>query len=150
MSKKICVNCGEVIAEGSDYCEKCGYNPSLSNDTSEKIAPPLPERTLKNKKKIPGKGFGITSLVTGIIALFYGVYFVYGMSKIQLVFSLRKLIFYMFFYIIDFAVIAIVFGIIARMKGYINNISKTSIGLGIIALCCVFVAVMNYFQYNGI
>jgi hypothetical protein len=70
-----CTKCGSPLAEGSMFCTQCG-NPV----GAQQPYPPTYYNAVK--PKVPGRGFGISSMVLGIIGLFYS--FVYFLGAVTL------------------------------------------------------------------
>ena len=56
-----CRNCGTQYIDGSVACPRCGAPTGMQ--------PPMPYMPYV-KPKVPGKGFGITAMVLGIVGLF--------------------------------------------------------------------------------
>ena len=84
-----------------------------------------PEYIRYNKPVVPGLGLGIASMVIGIISCF-------------------------FFYLIVPSILAIIFGVISKGKGYKRGMSSVGILLGSLSLVllvlCILFIVINFFM----
>lgn len=103
---KFCSNCGKEINENAVICVNCGV--AVNNMVS-------------NKKKTPGKGLGIASMVLGIIAIFYGM--------ISILMSTVLLMAGEYFYFEEKIIVSIVFNFLP----FILSIIGISLGLGSIS-----------------
>ncbi len=133
-----CTNCGTAYTEGAVACPNCGY-PTGSQ--------PQVQYVQYVKPKVPGRGFGITSMVLGIVGLFYGFYLMIGcialsaavsfgeiISEMLLVFMFEVLLFS------SLSIMAVAFSITAKNRGYINGISKSGTVMGVIGLAMYLIS----------
>ena len=89
---------------------------------------------------VPGRGFGITSMVLGIIGLVYGFLLMCSVDSISEInhyedFSeiLSEMIAVILVYS-SLSIMAVIFGSCAKKRGYINGISKSGFIMGWIGL----------------
>ena len=172
-----CKNCGANVPEGSAFCQNCGQNmqeTSFGNQNSG-----FYENGNYSMNSIPnqfdsstapaGKGFGIASLVLGIIGILGGFYdFIYALEMKLIPYeellnvimgygnfsdsfgSMDNFVSYMVNFMHVFAIIlcvmglilgvlALLFGIKAISKGYKRGTSVTGTVLGAI-ICLLTVA----------
>lgn len=127
-----CTNCGTPYNEGAVVCPNCGYPTG---------AQPQVQYVRYVKPKVPGRGFGITSMVLGIVGLFYGFYLMIGCIALAVAASLSEiisvmLVAFMFEVLIfsSLSIMATAFSIAAKNRGYINGISKSGTVMGVIGL----------------
>lgn len=108
-----CHHCGSCIAEEAAFCPNCGIKLQLEPVQEEQpryTAPepvPVVEQPVKQADE-PGKGFAIAGLVCGIVSIFY----------------LR----------IITGVLGLIFGRIARSRGYRKGMSTAAITCGAVGL----------------
>ncbi len=108
------------------------------------------------KKKIPGRGFGISGMIMGILAVVYGVVpflniitvdFSYNRINAQL--HLTNLLMNM--YPIIFAALALIFGVASRGRGYKSGQSTSAIVMGVISLAfCAITIVLSAFKLSAL
>ena len=107
-----CHHCGSCIAEEAAFCPNCGIKLQ-SDPVQEAVEPcrytaaPVIEQQGK-KADEPGKGFAIAGLVCGIVSIFY----------------LR----------IITGALGLIFGLIARSRGYRKGMSTAAITCGAVGL----------------
>jgi len=148
----VCPNCKNAVASQVTYSQPQYYQQPVNPQYYQQ--PPQPMYVVK--QKTPGKGFGITSMIMGSIAAlyaFYAILFCFAFSTVNTMldntaigFSTDappKFIFeYMtnalsitiFVYILIFAVLALVFGLCAKKRGYNTGITKSGLIMSIISL----------------
>lgn len=70
-----CKNCGRQLDDGAAFCTGCGAPaaPSTQPQTQPQPLYVQPQVVYVQKPKTPGRGFGITSMVLGIIGGFYSI-----------------------------------------------------------------------------
>ena len=104
------------------------------------------------KPKIPGRGFGIASMVLGIIGL------VYSISSLDTATEVANIVGNDYFGLYDFAfnigaiigilifsvlsILALIFSGSARKRGYRNGVSTSGLVMGIIGVIFYFISVM--------
>ena len=155
-----CSSCGAQMEDTSAFCLQCGAQRVASTQ------PPLyPQPVYYVKPRIPGRGFGITSMVLGIIGLAYGLYllivsvvieevvsistptYLYGTdaSAFTSAFNTGMIIGLVISYLLysSLSIMAVCFAIPARKRGYDNNISKSGLVMGAIGIAlyvlCIFI-----------
>lgn len=145
----ICSTCGWSVDSGSPFCRNCG---APSKNFSVHHFPELygmPPIVPCGKPKIPGRGFGITSMVLGIIGLVYALIF----SLLITVEITESSYSYYTYYnpaeeylpaLIIIAVmplLAVIFGGVSKKRGYRCGVSTAGISTGIVGLCAVSAAI---------
>ncbi len=100
-----CPKCGAANADGSTKCAACGVEFQTPN-----AAPNfgMPNMVPMNPVAAPGKGLAIAGLVCGIVSFFFAG--------------------------IILSILAIIFGGVAKSKGFRGGMATAAIVLGIIAL----------------
>lgn len=71
MNARFCSQCGSPISEGAGFCQKCGA--PVAHQTVQQQAPVQQQIVYVTKQPVPGKGFGISSMVMGILSLVYTI-----------------------------------------------------------------------------
>ena len=120
---KYCSKCGKEAMEEAIVCTGCGCP---FND------PP----SIQYKKIIPGRGFGISSMVMGILGVLYGftaLNSVYTMPEYTSISTGLPII---------LAVLALVFGSISRNRGYKKGQEKAGIVLGVVSLALYIITII--------
>lgn len=117
-----CPECGKEISDQAVSCPHCGY-------------PLKPDATLVTvKKRTPGRGFAITGLVLGIFGVVYSPVF----PTLLLSGSLSKETIYQFLSplasIAVVGILALVFGILARIQGHKATRGSAAIVMGSITI----------------
>ena len=148
----VCPNCKNAVASHVTYSQPQYYQQPVNPQYYQQANQPV----YVVKQKTPGKGFGITSMIMGIIAVFYAFYSMilcFAFSAVNTIIdnpsmgfpseAPPKFIFeYMtnalsitiFVYVLIFAVLALVFGLCAKKRGYNAGITKSGLIMGIISL----------------
>lgn len=129
MEHKFCASCGSSLKENYQFCGKCGTRVFVNRHTIR------PYNT-----KIPGRGFGISSMVLGIIGTFYSIYLLFG--TISAINTLEALSFdtdvsaivpaILLFAILP--LLALIFGATAIKRKYKCGISISGLVLGAVGL----------------
>ena len=145
-----CRNCGTQYIDGSVVCPRCGAPTGVQQ-------PPMPYMPYV-KPKVPGKGFGITAMVLGIIGLFYGLYLLaatiiaaeayssysyyggYYSSSVSSVLSSSFIVTLVIFS--SLSIMATAFGGAARSRGYRNGVSTSGVVMGVIGLIAYLIAIL--------
>lgn len=146
-----CSKCGAAQNEGTTFCANCGTR--LDQPAQQPYNQPYqqfyPQQVVYVKPKVPGKGFGITAMVLGIVGLVYAVLMCF--SAIHLANIANNLVIeYIARYVMgvliysSLAILGIVFGIQAQKRGYINGVSKSGVITGIIAAIFYFIAAIIF------
>lgn len=138
------------------------------------IVQPVYYPVYAGRPKVPGKGSGITSMIFGIFGIVYAsmlslialqaiLYsFVYDSGVIDIYKNMKMIIVRFFdsdnieniigivFTCLVCTILAFVFAIVSRSKGYRNKISKSGLILSIISFALIFVfAVFTGYAYNN-
>jgi len=100
-----CPKCGAANADGSTKCATCGVEFQVPNAMPGMGMPPMTPMTPAAQ---PGKGLAIAGLVCGIVS-----FFCFG---------------------IVLSILAIIFGGVAKSKGFRGGMATAAIVLGVIAL----------------
>jgi len=156
---KFCAQCGNAVNETDNVCSQCGYvlnpnanvnlgnnNATQNNTTYNTVSPnQQPAQIYVTKVPVPGRGFGISSLVLGIISLVYSI--VLLMPIINYANALERHSFYsqskhellssMFAPVAVFAIIgllALIFGVCAKGRGYKRGPGSAGLILGLLSL----------------
>lgn len=152
-----CANCGNSLAEGTAFCPKCGV--ACGGTQPQNV---VYQQVVYVKEKIPGRGFGITSLVLGIVGLVYAVILFFSMMMVNAVSGIVGT--YSDFDRVGFAaatgfafvlailiysipsILAVIFGIVSEKRGYHSGIRKGGfitgcIGLILYVLSCILAIV---------
>lgn len=97
------------------------------------------------KAKTPGRGFGISSMVLGIIGLFYAFSGISALNELMYLTQFAEEA------VIDFVatlivigimpLLAVIFGICGRKKGYKNGVSLSGLIMGIIGLALIVIEI---------
>ncbi len=139
-----CPTCGNLVPDNSTNCPHCGSYIYVNT-------------YMQVKPVTPGRGFGITSMIMGILALIYAIipfsaamsiassrskYDIvrYGYSYVSR--NVTEIIFAASMPSIIFSILALVFGGVAMSKGYKRGQSKSGVVMGIIALALFFIALI--------
>ena len=168
MSTKYCPICGNAAQENDTICKACGnaFAPQQSQYQQPMYQqppyqqppyqqPPYPQQQPYNqapqyypyqayqKVKIPGRGFGITSMIMGILSLVYS-------TPLMSLLSIPEFENFRFddivansafcvlaFYVSIFVILGLIFGFNALSRGYKNNVSKSGLIMSGIAIAIV-------------
>ncbi len=110
----LCKNCGTLNDPNSKFCTSCGANLSLTNEGDTPVTPQPTYDAYNTEPQYPvqnpqdGKGFAIASLVLGIVS-FFCFAFIAG-------------------------TLGIVFGVVAKNKGYKGGMATAGIVCGAIGI----------------
>lgn len=135
-----CNNCGTQVSENAKFCENCGKSINAQYYTQPQHTQQYPQYQYVQyvRPKVPGRGYGISSMILGIIGLLYAFYFVLG--TFALMFALRDsggargaLLITMLIFS-SLSIMATAFSIAAKNRGYINGISASGSIMGVIGL----------------
>lgn len=138
---QFCSKCGTAMEEGASFCPNCGN----ATNSAPQAAPAVSTAVLV-KPKVPGRGFGISSMVLGIIGLVYSLYCMSAanlISEFASFFSMgEELIGTLVVYSV-LSILAICFGVAAKNRGYQNGVQKSGLVMGIIGLCIYAIAIIQ-------
>jgi len=171
-----CSSCGAQMDDNAVFCLNCGAQkaaPAPAPAPAQAQAPVQPQAPVYQqpvyqqpqapvyqqpqatvyqqpmyvKPKIPGRGFGISSLVLGIIGLVYG--FIFMIDVIAMLdyywFDFEYILEGMIVPLVIFSVLSILsvsFGAAGFNRGYRNGVCKSGLVLGIIGLCMYVLSVV--------
>lgn len=164
-----CSSCGAQMDDNAVFCLNCGAQKAAPAQAPvQPQAPvqapayqqpvyqqpvyqqPVYQQPMYVKPKIPGRGFGISSLVLGIIGLVYG--FIFMIDVIAMLdsywFDFDYILEGMIVPLIIFSVLSILsvsFGAAGFNRGYRNGVCKSGLVLGIIGLCTYVLSVVLCF-----
>ncbi len=139
---KYCSKCGNLLTDEAAFCTNCG----------SKIQVPTPSNIMYQqvvcvKPKVPGRGFGISSLVLGIIGGFYSFVLFIGFSSLlemPLSYNMSTLSALLSGIIVYgvLPVLALIFSLVSKHKGYKNGISTAGLVLGILGTVFILLAII--------
>jgi len=135
MGSVFCSSCGNPIPAGSAFCGKCGAPVNRAGGNGTTI--------IYTREKVPGRGFGISGMILGIIGLVYAVAFLGMVNEFSELFDIIDLDIPLVAYFV-YAVmpaLGVIFGYCAHKRGYRCGISTSGIVLGIIGLICILLAI---------
>ena len=148
MSMIRCSECGKEISDKAYVCPNCGL-PLKQMDSYVAV-----------RKKIPGRGFGISGMIMGILGVVYSPLMLIGLAS--LMFFTQNNSSYMIFEqnsapglsmipavaeISIFGILAVVFGFVSRHKGYKKGQSTAALIMGFItiAICIAVILICIFF-----
>ena len=138
MAIVLCPECQKEISEKAVTCPHCGYplKPSAPNHSS--VQAPVVQ-----KRKIPGRGFGITSMVLGIISIVYVPFLVGKLLQIpaQILLEFEATPFELLLVISVLSVPALVFGVLSLCRKYKGPAWAGTILSSISLLSCILALV---------
>lgn len=166
-----CSSCGAQMDDNAVFCLNCGAQkaapaPAPAPAPVQAQAPvqpqqpvyqqpvyqqpvyqqqPMYQQPMYVKPKIPGRGFGISSLVLGIIGLVYGFIFLIDVVAMMDTWYISSLLEEMIAPVVIFSVLSILsvsFGAAGFSRGYRNGVCKSGLVLGIIGLCMYVLSVV--------
>ncbi len=146
MATVFCSNCGQQIDDQQRFCPNCGAPTQPSGQAPVYFAQPQPVM-YAIKPKIPGRGFGITSMVLGIIGLVYSVIaFVEALVLINADYryvedAAGSVVGVSVVYSI-LSILALIFGCCARGRQYKNGISASGITMGSIGITLYLLSII--------
>lgn len=165
-----CRECGAQLTEQAKFCAKCGVptgninqeeqsqsqqNQEQSSQAQQGQQPQQPQQPVVQyvKPKIPGRGFGIASMVLGIIGLVYSISSLDTATEIannfgndyfgmyyDIAFNIGAIIGILIFSVLS--ILALIFSGSARKRGYRNGVSTSGLVMGIIGVIFYFISVM--------
>ena len=162
---KTCTSCGKDLADEMNFCPACATAVAETVSMQQLQYAQQPTQLQRTKpSKVPGRGFGITSMILGIIGLILSVplisiYFditirwpsnaaLYNETFVEAVAYLSAGAALMFAFLCVlavcflFGILALCFGCIARRKGYRCNISHSGLLMGVIVLAVCVLGIM--------
>ena len=128
-----CQNCGTQVSDGAAFCANCGTPVAAASQAAvnqpavnQPVFQPIAQPVVMVKPKAPGRGFGISSMVLGIIGLIYGFILLinaYDISTEQLP---------IIFIYSSLPILSLCFAPAAFKRGYRNGVSISGLFMGII------------------
>lgn len=162
-----CRECGAQLTEQAKFCTKCGVPTGNINQEEQSQSQQNQEQSSQAqqgqqhqqpvvqyvKPKIPGRGFGIASMVLGIIGLVYSISSLDTATEIannfgndyfglyyDIAFNVGAIIGILIFSVLS--ILALIFSCSARKRGYRNGVSTSGLVMGIIGVIFYFISVM--------
>ena len=150
-----CIKCGTELKEEAFFCAHCG-NPVLQSVSSDQSVPICPktyetaEENLQTEPRKAGRGFAISSMVLGAVGACYAFLALISCTPDSDATSMLMLI----GTVSGLSVLALVFSIIARVRGWKNGFSKAGmitglIGVALYLFVAITVSVHGFFEVNG-
>jgi len=120
-----CPECGKSISNTALSCPNCGYQLKSAN--------------VQYKIITPGRGFGITSMIMGILSIVYGFITLSSVTGMPNPSSSDS--YFASIIPITFALLSLIFGFFSYSRGYNKGPQKTGIILGVftLVLCITFI-----------
>ena len=134
MQPRFCNYCGAALPEGAAFCPAC-QQPVSSQPVVHYYV----------KQKVPGRGFGISSMMLGIVGVFYSVLFLVVSNNTTENISNAPLTFTSLYTTVVYAVpsiLAIIFGFASRNRGYRNGVSTSGLFLSCIGLFASLLSIL--------
>ena len=127
-----CSHCGKQLEDGALFCSGCGARQGQAEVRTVYLTKP----------KVPGRGFGISSMVLSIIGLVYSWVFVSSVGSFLFVEYTNDMWYYdLWTSLLTMAVVysslpilGVVFGCVSKKRGYKNGISTSGLVMGVIGL----------------
>ncbi len=151
-----CPECGNQISDQAVSCPVCGYPirqpiPGYAAGQPAYHVPQQPQVIVYPRPKVPGRGFGISGMVLGIIGAVYSIPTL--LSVLVTLFSDPELITTILPLAIEvgiMGILALIFGISARARGFKRGQSVAAIILSVLPiLSLAFTAVLTLLsQFN--
>jgi len=166
MVQRFCPKCGTQLIDNASFCHICGANntPSPPSDSLQGAYQPLSVQPVCCiKPKIPGRGFGISAMVLGILAIFYcsgmmlntcvtineySELFIIGFSSRSYLNSIKNIQLSSILHFAVLPLLGVIFGFCALRRGYTNHISKSGIVLGVIGLTITLISFLLLFFHT--
>ena len=152
-----CSVCGTKVPDGSYSCTQCGVQ--LNANTLPQQGQPYPQQMYvpvyvkTPRQRTPGKGFGITSMILGIVAsvvafstlftLLPGAFYNYYSSSSAFL-SSEQSFSNQLFSIFLYATLAFIFAAVSRKKGYRNGVSMSGLVMSIFSFAVIVIAIVMF------
>lgn len=152
---RFCTSCGTTVEDTTRFCPQCGAPaPAPTQQAPGQPVPPpppygqpygQPPYYVTVRPARPGRGFGIASMVLGIIGIVYSfVLFMAILSTVNMLSSYvagpmaaGALVYSVF------GILALIFGVMSRGRGYRCGVSLSGVILGSISIgLCLLAALM--------
>ena len=134
-----CKNCGAQLTGTERFCNNCG-TPMVSSV----------QEVVYVKAKVPGRGFGISSMVLGIIGLVYSVYVTFAAVVLQELVDLYDgssegigvtLIPILMYSVLS--ILSVCFAPAAMKRGYKNGVSVSGMVMGVLGMIGYIISVIT-------
>lgn len=144
MAMIYCPECGKNISDKAYVCPNCGM-PLKENNPYAPV-----------KRKIPGRGFGITGMIMGILGVVYGTLLLFSAIMTYVtrasafgngVLAEKKNMSVVGFgiEIAIFGILALIFGFVSRHRGYRRGKSLSAVIMGFITLAfCIAAMALGF------
>lgn len=127
-----CSYCGKQLEDGALFCSGCGARQGQAEVRTVYVT----------RQKVPGRGFGISSMVLSIIGLVYSWVFVSNVGAFFMTEYMGDMWYYDFWTSLlaaavvysSLPILGVVFGCVAKKRGYKNGISTSGLVMGVIGL----------------
>lgn len=110
----VCTNCGTQLAEGTTFCPNCGAQQAAPQAAPQAPVQPAYGYQPVPAQKVPGKGLAVAGLIMGILSFFILPYVT--------------------------GALGIIFGGVAKSKGYRGGMATAGIVCGIIGIALTILA----------
>ncbi len=137
-----CQNCGVQLNDQTNFCPNCGAG---KNNNAQFTQPYTYQPVVQYvKPRIPGRGFGVSSMVLGIIGIVYAV--ILFIETINIVDSYSALLANSMLPSVAIfsvlSILSIVFSVSAKNKGYRTGVSTSGMVLGVISAILYFISII--------
>ncbi len=126
-----CQNCGTQLSDGASFCANCGTAVATASQptVNQTVVQPIAQPVVMVKPKIPGRGFGISSMVLGIIGVVYGFILLINTANFMDTEQLPLILVYS-----SLSILSLCFAPAAFKRGYRNGVSISGLFMGIIGV----------------
>lgn len=158
---RFCSVCGKELGDNETFCTNCGANNAQPTQTQ--YAPtgnPYPGNTYSAgsypgyaasaypQQSTRGRGLAIPSLILGIIGLIFDfIAFVVAMTGVEVSYYLddeeRVALIFTVLFLSIFSILALIFAIIAKKRGYSSGLQKGGFITSVIGLSIVGIAILS-------
>ncbi len=138
----ICPYCGTQNTDNVNFCNMCGSRLITESFNVQQPYYQQPYTGKRSLKGTPGRGFGISSMVLGIIAVYYA--FMYWITCTTSAFKSGNSpagFVSLSFFILILSTLSLIFAFLARGKGYKHQ-STAGLVLSICSFVLTFLSIM--------
>ena len=136
-----CSACGASLPENATFCQNCGKQV-IQAQTTTVHSPVYSQQVMYVKAKIPGRGFGIASMVLSIIGLVYAVPMFSAVMELINSLYIDGAVLAPIIIFSSLSIMPIPFYIAAKGRGYYNGISKSGLVMGVIGTSLYVIALI--------